>query len=200
MRLHLYLTLVAAPAALACTPSRAPAPGASAAEPGTVESPPPAEAPAEPAEPAEPPAEPDEPPAEAESDAEGDPPPKLGPVDTTGWSQIDLTALSPPCARLGKPRAGEQLCRNVTREGHELDEMTTDETGTLEIRDGAKVVRTIPYDRVFSDGAAGSMYETFFQGQTPVLMQRSCMVTDEAQLDAGWEGYAPCEVRLPPRP
>jgi len=120
------------------------------------------------------------------------------PVDVGDWSEVDLTAVDPPCARLGPASDGRQLCRVVTRAGTALDEMTTDESGVFELREGKSVRETIAYDRVFSEGAAGSLYETFFDGAEPVLLLRSCMITDDTPLSAGWEGYAPCGVRRPP--
>lgn len=170
--------------AAACSPARDPAAGASPP-------PPPASAPS-----TEPPPKPaTEAPATDPGPASSPPAPT---PDIEDWPQIALTPGEPPCARLGEPRDGQQLCRHVDEAGAEGDDLERDEAGTFELHGGPAIVETITYDRVRTEGAAGSRYETFFFGGEPVLVLRSCMIHDEKLFEAGWEGYAPCELRLPP--
>lgn len=131
--------------------------------------------------------------------------PAAATADPSNWDELELTPFprKRACARVEPDeeaevaRADERIvCHNAGSPGAEIDEMTIAQAGTLEVRDGKSVLQNFDYDRVRSEGAAGSLYETFYLGATPRFVLHRCMA--DRRPTKRDDGYDLCGVRFPP--
>jgi hypothetical protein len=98
---------------------------------------------------------------------------------------LDATASEDGAAAcwrlLGDP--GGTLCHHIERRGERIDARHTSEAGVFELEQPGHKARRFEYQRVMSDGAAGSVYLTFLDARgEPLVILRRCNVCAEPRI------------------